>query len=241
MTIDPDRHYRTAQRLFDLDPQRDSEAARRLAKALQNANVVDPETLRATFTDQTVTVLGPVPGGAESVDPAKPVIAAGSAVQQALSAGIQPALIVTDLDGSKTAHTMFSRIGVTTAIHAHADNIHRFESLLPELEGPVFGTCQTPPPEDTPVPMHRFGGFTDGDRACFLAAHLGAQRLQLSGWNFEEPVRGGQEKATKLDLAQRLLEDIPIPISFIEPDEPEAKSLEDLDIGEGIGLEFEGR
>lgn len=237
MTHDPQRHYELAQRTLDLDPARDKHAAKRLARLLQAAEVIDPETLRDTFQNKTVTILGPVPGGAESIDPAEPFIAAGSSVRQALSAGIQPPLIVSDLDGSDMAHKMFSRVDTATAVHAHGDNIHLLENLLPQLEGPLFGTTQTPPPDRTRIPIHRYGGFTDGDRACFIAQHLGADRLRLVGWNLDEPITGDPKKATKLDLAERLLEDLEVPLSFVEPDPPSTKSLHDLDLGDGIGLE----
>ncbi len=236
--VDPDTHYELAERRLGLDRDADRQAAVRLAELLEGEDVVDPESLRGTFEDATVTVLGPVPGGAETVDPAEPTVAAGGAVRQALSAGLQPQLVVTDLDGSDMAHEMFSRVGATTAVHAHGDNVHLLERLVPQLEGPMFGTCQTEPPTGAPVEIHRYGGFTDGDRACFIAAALGAADLELAGWNLDESVSGDPDKDAKLDLARELLEDVPIPLTFIEPEQPD-KDLSDLDMGEGVGLEFE--
>ncbi len=239
--IDPDRHYEIAQRTLGLDRNADERAARRLAEHLAEIDadqLIEPASLRGTFEDQAVAVLGPVPGGAESVDPARPIVAAGSAVRQALSAGIQPTLVVSDLDGSDMGHEMFSKVGVPTAVHAHGDNTALVDRLVPELEGPLFGTCQTPPPANAPVELHRFGGFTDGDRACFIAAALGAKRLELVGWDLEEPVTGSDEKATKLDLARELLKDVPVPVTFLRPDEPTDVDLEDLVEGEGVGLEL---
>jgi uncharacterized Rossmann fold enzyme len=238
MTVDPDAHYRLARETLDLDATADRQAAVRLAELLEGAEVVDPETLRGTFAGETAVVLGPVPGGAESLDPEKPVVAAGSGARQALSGGVQPALVVSDLDGADTAHEMFSRIGVPTAVHAHGDNVHALERLVPDLEGPLLGTCQTEPPGNTAVRLHRFGGFTDGDRACFLAAHLGAERIELAGWDLDEPERGGETKGDKLRLAERLLEDLPVPSTVLEPEDPH-RTLEDLDRGEGVGLELD--
>ncbi len=238
MTADPQRHYEIATRALDLDPDRDRDAAERLIELLGGKDLIEPGTLRGTFEGQTAVVLGPVPGGAESVDPSQPVVAAGSAVRQALSAGVQPVLVVTDLDGSDMAHEMFSRVGAVTAVHAHGDNVPLLERLVPNLEGPLFGTCQVPPPKDARVKLHRFPGFTDGDRACFVAEHLGATRIELAGWDLDEPVRGGEEKKAKLEIAGGLLQDLDVPVSFLEPDEPQATRLEDLDLGEGIELEF---
>lgn len=241
--MDPDEHYRIARRQLNLDESADHEAARQLAQALEDRDVIDPGSLRETFEGETVVVLGPKPGGAEGLDPAQPIVAAGSAVRQALSAGIQPVLVVSDLDGSDMGHEMFSRAGVPIAVHAHGDNKHVIDRMLPELKGPVYGTCQTEPPRDTAVQLHRFGGFTDGDRACFVAEALGATRLELHGWDLDEPMDGGEDKEVKLAIARRLLEDVEIPLTFVEPDEPKGKTLEDLvdDDTERLSLDIDER
>lgn len=237
--VDPDAHYALArEHLSSLDPNQDTRAARLLAETLAEtgAELVAPVDLRERFADQRVIVIGPVPGNAETVDPARPIIAAGSSVEQCLSAGIQPALVVTDLDGSRMAHEMFSRIGVPTAIHAHGDNQGLIRAFAPELEGPVFATCQTPPPHDLPVPMHRFGGFTDGDRACFIAAALGAESIELAGWDLSEPVDDRPDKAIKLEIAKELLALVPVPVTLRETREPSISDFTELEIGEGVDL-----
>ncbi len=45
----------------------------------------------------------------------------------------------------------------------------------------ILGTCQTEPPLDV---VYNFGGFTDGDRAAFLAEELGAREITLVGFDF---------------------------------------------------------
>jgi len=47
-------------------------------------------------------------------------------------------------------------------------------------------------------------GFTDGDRAAFLADACGADRLVFPGWSFDDPTVDAQ-KAKKLRWAERLL------------------------------------
>lgn len=239
MSVDPERHYRYACELLDLNPEADLDVARRLSEALVDHERVEPDDLRPDLEGRMVQVLGPAPGGAEDVEPEDPIVAAGGAVRQALSAGVQPTLVVTDLDGSDMAHKMFSRAGVPTAVHGHGDNRALVDRLLPELEGPLMGTCQVEPPTDVPVPLHRFAGFTDGGRACFMAAALGAESVELVGWNFDEPLGGDPVKQNKLDLAQSLLQDLPVPLTMREPREPEATSFEDLDLGEGIPMDFD--
>jgi uncharacterized Rossmann fold enzyme len=236
--IDAESHYRTAQELLGLDRESDRRVAQRLSDALADHEAIHPEEVEPELADAVVQVLGPRPGGAEDLDAEKPIVAAGGAVRQALSAGIQPTLVVTDLDGSDMAHEMFSRAGVPMAVHGHGDNRALVDRLLPELEGPMFGTSQTDPPDD-PVPLHRFGGFTDGDRACFIAAALGARSVELVGWDFEEPIGGDPVKQKKLNLAARLLEDLAIPLRVQEPREPEVASFEELDLGDSIPMDVE--
>lgn len=238
MTVDAERHYEIAEEMFGLDRGADRDVAQRLSEALLAHDTVRPEELAPQLEGASVQVLGPRPGGAEDLDPQRPIVAAGGAVRQALSAGVQPTLVVTDLDGSDMAHEMFSRAGVPMAVHGHGDNRALIDRLLPELEGPLLGTSQTDPP-DQPVPLYRFGGFTDGDRACFLAESLGAARVELVGWDFEEPIGGDPVKQKKLNLAARLLEDLEIPLTVQEPREPEASSFEELDLGDSISVDVD--
>jgi uncharacterized Rossmann fold enzyme len=48
------------------------------------------------------------------------------------------------------------------------------------------------------------GGFTDGDRAAFLADAAGAERLVFAGWDFDDP-SVAPVKLKKLRWAERLL------------------------------------
>ncbi|MGQ0534622.1 MAG: hypothetical protein ACT4PT_00940, partial [Methanobacteriota archaeon] len=84
--------------------------------------------------------------------------------------------------------------------------LHRFP-------GPVLGTCQV-------MPFGRlanFGGFTDGDRACFLAEEMGAKEVLLAGFDFENPGPSSNPivKKRKLYWAQRLLKEIQVPVHMI--------------------------
>jgi uncharacterized Rossmann fold enzyme len=64
----------------------------------------------------------------------------------------------------------------------------------------VFPTTQVEPRP----PVVNVGGFTDGDRAAFLADHLGADSLVFPGWDFDDPGVSAQ-KRRKLRWAARLL------------------------------------
>jgi uncharacterized Rossmann fold enzyme len=71
----------------------------------------------------------------------------------------------------------------------------------------TLGTTQAEPFEG----IHNFGGFTDGDRAAYLADHLGATEIRTVGFDFDRPNPKDQPtdvKLRKLAWARRLLEDL---------------------------------
>jgi len=98
-------------------------------------------------------------------------------------------------------------------VHAHGDNIDKLKEYVPRLEK-VLGTCQTEPLDI----VYNFGGFTDGDRAAFLAEELGAKEITLVGFDFgdvvgkwskphlKEHAPTWESKRKKFEFAQRLLE-----------------------------------
>jgi len=93
------------------------------------------------------------------------------------------------------------RAGTPVAVHAHGDNTDAVEELVPTFDAAaVLPTTQAEPAD----PVVNPGGFTDGDRAAFLADACGADRLVFPGWEFDDPTVG-PEKARKLLWAERLL------------------------------------
>jgi len=109
--------------------------------------------------------------------------------------------MVTDLDKNPETARELSHEGVPVAVHAHGDNIAAIERYVPSFAlDSVLPTTQAAP---TP-PVCNPGGFTDGDRAAFLADACGAGRLVFPGWTFDDP-SVGPEKARKLRWAERLL------------------------------------
>jgi uncharacterized Rossmann fold enzyme len=109
--------------------------------------------------------------------------------------------MVTDLDKNPETAIDLSERGVPVAVHAHGDNVAAVERYLPRFElGSVLPTTQAAPTG----PVHNPGGFTDGDRAAFLADELGGSRLRFPGWEFDDPAVT-DEKAMKLRWAERLL------------------------------------
>jgi hypothetical protein len=129
------------------------------------------------------------------------VFAASTAADRLLEAGIGVDLQTTDLDKGTATTVDLSRAGTPVVIHAHGDNLPAVEATVPDCDPEwVLATTQARPVEG----VYNVGGFTDGDRAAFLADHLGADRLAFPGWDFEDPSLG-PEKRRKLVWARRLL------------------------------------
>lgn len=150
----------------------------------------------------TVAVAGGAPrleADANVASDADYVIAASDAATRLATLGIRPTLIVTDLDGDPEGTLSLAQDGVDVAVHAHGDNRAQLRRWLPEFpDERVAGTTQVEPRG----PLVNVGGFTDGDRAAFLADALGAERLTFPGWDFAD---AAGEKRRKLAWAARLL------------------------------------
>jgi len=96
-----------------------------------------------------------------------------------------PTLVITDLDGDLRAIEWAIESGALTLIHAHGDNqdiISYFLSKNEELikTNDVWGTTQYNPNRV----LFNFGGFSDGDRAIFLAFHFQSPLIGLVGFDF---------------------------------------------------------
>ncbi|MFB6269483.1 MAG: 6-hydroxymethylpterin diphosphokinase MptE-like protein [Halobacterium sp.] len=129
------------------------------------------------------------------------VFAASTAVDVLSDAGVDVDLMVTDLDKNPETARRLTASGVPVAAHAHGDNVPAVREHVPTFDADhVLGTTQTEPVDS----VYNFGGFTDGDRAAFLADHLDAAELVFPGWDFDD-ASVGAEKAKKLAWAERLL------------------------------------
>ncbi|NJE77084.1 6-hydroxymethylpterin diphosphokinase MptE-like protein [Thermococcus sp. ES12] len=141
------------------------------------------------------------------------LIAADGATSALIENGLIPDIIVTDLDGRIPDLRIANDRGAFMVIHAHGDNVDRLSSYVP-LFSRVLGTTQTEPLDI----VYNFGGFTDGDRAAFLAEELGAREIILVGFDFGDTVgrwsKPGlrehapiwESKRKKFEFAKELLE-----------------------------------
>jgi len=170
------------------------------------AELTDPfdDERLAQLAGATVAVVGAAPSLREELDrvrAADAVVAASTAVDVCREAGIDVDCMVTDLD--KNPETVVDRAaaGLPCAVHAHGDNVPAVREVVPAAAGPpLLPTTQAAPAAH----VRNFGGFTDGDRAAFLADHFGAGELVFPGWDFDDPDVDPM-KAKKLAWAERLL------------------------------------
>ncbi|AHG03979.1 hypothetical protein HALDL1_10475 [Halobacterium sp. DL1] len=169
------------------------------------AEYVEPfDSSRLDCSGATVAITGGAPSLADETDAAADadrVFAASTAVDVLVEARVDVDLMVTDLDKNPDTARRLTETGVPVAAHAHGDNVPAVREHVPTFDAAhVLGTTQAEPAG----PVRNFGGFTDGDRAAFLADHCGAAELVFPGWDFDDQSVDA-EKAKKLAWAERML------------------------------------
>jgi uncharacterized Rossmann fold enzyme len=178
--------------------------ADRLARDQLAAQLGAPGAPRVDFEECTVAIAGggpSLPAELGTLREADRVVAASVAADVCLDRGIAVDMMVTDLDKNPETAVELTRAGTPVAIHAHGDNRPLLEDHVPSLDP----TWTIPTTQAAPEgPVVNYGGFTDGDRAAFIADHLGAERLVFAGWDFDDPSVDAS-KARKLEWAARLL------------------------------------
>lgn len=199
---------------FGYDIEMDRKAARILSDILKDKNTLPEEELACLFRGREAVVFGPADPDVAADENTETFgagenqvkIAAGSGLSTMLHKVIKPDIIVTDLDGDIETLIELNVRGVIVIVHSHSDNVEKMRETVPKLAGPVFGTTQV---EDVGV-VRNFGGFTDGDRAVFLALCFGARKIVLKGFDFDAPVaKAGADleaKKKKLAYAKKLIE-----------------------------------
>ncbi|MHC3439915.1 6-hydroxymethylpterin diphosphokinase MptE-like protein [Natrialbaceae archaeon A-gly3] len=172
------------------------------------ASITEPfeKTHLEAARGSTVAVAGGGPslnsgGDLERAREADCVFAASTAADVLEDHGIGVDCMVTDLDKNPETVVRLTDRGAPVAVHAHGDNIPAVREIVPDCTDEyVLGTTQAAPRG----PVVNVGGFTDGDRAAFLADHAGAASLEFVGWDLDDPTVGSM-KAKKLEWAERLL------------------------------------
>lgn len=142
------------------------------------------------------------------------IIAADGATTALLEEKIVPDIIVADLDGKIEDLMLANDLGSLFVLHAHGNNLEQIIEYTGKINK-VLGTTQSKPLSN----LYNFGGFTDGDRAVFLADALGAKKIVLAGMDFgkivtkysrpdieSEIVEADEIKQKKLEYAERLID-----------------------------------
>lgn len=125
------------------------------------------------------------------------LVAADGATTAMIEERVAPDIVATDLDGNIDDILLANLRGANMVIHAHGDNIERIASLTPFFTS-ILGTTQAQPIGN----LYNFGGFTDGDRALFLAVALGAEEITLAGMDFGDVVTKYSRPNLESDLGQ---------------------------------------
>jgi len=217
--------YRKIVEVMGYDVDKDMLATQVLANYLINNHAIYPERiLRLMIGGRTVFIFGAGPtlkrGVKEIIKRGyhenSVLIAADGATTALVEEDVYPDVIVTDLDGD--IHSIMESVkrGTIPVIHAHGDNINKLNAYVPRflsLTKLLVGTTQVEPV----LPVRNFGGFTDGDRAVFLAANFNARRIILIGMDFGDivgkyskthfktDVKASEDKAKKLKIAHELI------------------------------------
>ena len=216
--------YDTIVDRLNLEPIQDEKATELLTKILQP---IHPEPLlqflQRKITNRPVVVCGAGPSLNRHIQSIKDenrnknmtFIAADGAVSVLLENDCNCSIIATDLDSNARYIIEAVERGALAIVHGHGDNIPRIREIVPGL-GEVLGSTQVRPTERAFL----WGGFTDGDRACHIAAEYGPSELILAGMDFGNIVgkwskpnhsdhfQASTRKRIKLQIAEELISNL---------------------------------
>ena len=174
---------------LSIETEGDERASKILDNLLQNKNLISTDELENLIAGKELFVFGAGPSLEDSLPThknkikGKIKIAADGATTALLKNDILPDIIVTDLDGKVSDQILANSKGSKVIIHAHGDNIDKIEKYVPSFKNNLLGTTQINPESYTN--LHNFFGFTDGDRAVYLADYFKAKKINLIGFDFD--------------------------------------------------------
>jgi uncharacterized Rossmann fold enzyme len=184
--------YKKILKDFNYKESEDIVAAKLLDTLLTNKSIFPLEDFKKLIEGKEVFVFGAGPSLENSILKNRQLfdsaikIAADGATSALIKYGITPDVIVTDLDGNVEDQIKSNEMGSMIIIHAHGDNQDKIRGYLPKINGNIIGTTQTDPSRFNHV--YNFGGFTDGDRAAFIADHFNAKKINLIGFDFDKSI-----------------------------------------------------
>jgi len=203
------RYDKIAERL-KLNQKADEDAAKLLDEFLPQPDI---QKLTNVIRGHECVVFGAGPsldldlGKLERAGYLNKVLIAADGATSAVLKYRNPEIIVTDLDGSVDDQLEAWRRGSWLVVHAHGDNVAQVRKIIPKLKERIIGTTQVEPFGK----LFNFGGFTDGDRAAFMAHELGASKIHLAGMDLGTKIgrhsgdKDIKRKLIKLEICKELL------------------------------------
>jgi hypothetical protein len=201
-----EKYYTEILEDFGFSRENDEESAKLLDEILSTEGCLTLEDLKGfvDFSDKFI-IFGAGPSLKEHVLFLKEnydlkdyvLVAADGATTALIEQKIAPDIVATDLDGNLDDIMLANVRGANVAIHAHGDNIDKIAGLTPFFTS-VLGTTQAQPVGN----LYNFGGFTDGDRAIFLAVALNAREITLAGMDFGDIVTRYSRPNIESDTAE---------------------------------------
>ncbi len=178
---------------------------------IKNIKTLETSFLEKYIKNKRINIIGPSEIK-RSVKSGTNVVV-DKALSNALELKIKPDIIVTDLDGDVDKIINLSKfLNVIVVAHIHSDNIYRFINNIKRIKN-VIVTTQIEPIDK----IYNFGGFTDGDRAVYLAKHFGAREINIYGFDFNHVIsytNNVDVKRKKLRIAKKIIERIDEEINF---------------------------
>lgn len=188
-------HYKKWKPFYDkikkdlqLNFGKDKDVAEFLNSLLDEKHLLSIKEIKKIIENKEVFIFGAGPSLEETIRKHKEKIDKGikivadGATSALLKNSIRPDIIVTDLDGFIDDQLKANLEGSIVLIHAHGNNLKSLKEHLKNFKGKILGTTQTNPSYFKN--LYNFGGFTDGDRAIFLADHFNAKKIFLAGFDF---------------------------------------------------------
>lgn len=182
---------------FGFSKEEDEKAAK-LMHGLGKEKLLNSSVVRKVIEGKSVAVIGLSIKEKEfrSINEEVKITAGKTLLKiRKFSPSFVPEIHVTDMEERELIKKLDRKC--ILVLHAHGDNIDLIRSVVPEISG-FIATTQS-------VPFNRvynFGGFTDGDRAVCMAKEMGANVINIYGFNFKE-TSGIKKK--KLRWAEKIL------------------------------------
>lgn len=199
--------YREIAEDFNYPLDKEVRSAEVLNNLIKNDKSSVFNKLKFLINDNHVVVFGAGPSLDISLEKhkdfyyGKTKIVADGATTALLKCGVQPDIIVTDLDGNISDQIKANRGGSVVVLHAHGDNMLKIKRFTKKFQNKVLGTVQINP--DQFNNLYNFGGFTDGDRAIFIADHFQAKTISLIGFDLNSKV-GNYSCIEDKDISQKI-------------------------------------